>query len=64
MPRVAVALAALAALPMTRLAWRRLHGTSTRLADRVEVVVTSLAIPFVAVYWRLRGALRFRVLFL
>jgi hypothetical protein len=28
-----------------------------------EMVVTSLAIPYVAVYWRLRGAWRFKVLF-
>jgi GT2 family glycosyltransferase len=62
--RVAVALALLAALPVAHLAARRLRGTSPRLAHRVEVLVTSLAIPFVAVYWRLRGAVRFRVLFL
>jgi len=27
-------------------------------------IVTSAVIPFLAVYWRLRGALHFRVLFL
>lgn len=42
---------------------RRLRGTSRRLAHRVEVIVTSFAIPFVAVFWRLAGALRWRVLF-
>jgi hypothetical protein len=29
-----------------------------------EMLVTSALIPFLSVYWRLRGALRFRVLFL
>lgn len=62
--RPALALALLAALPVAHLTQRRLAGTSPRIAHRLEVIVTSLAIPFVAVYWRLRGALRFRVPFL
>jgi GT2 family glycosyltransferase len=61
---VAAACALLAAVPVARLAARRLDGTSPAWRDRAEVLVTSLAIPFVAVYWRLRGAFRFRVLFL
>ena len=63
-PRTALALGLLAAIPVAQLAARRLRGTSPRLEHRTEVIVTSLAIPFVAVYWRLRGALRFRVPFL
>jgi glycosyltransferase involved in cell wall biosynthesis len=63
-PAVAAALAAVALLPVARLASRRLAGTSPRPRHRLEVIVTSFAIPFVAVYWRLRGAVRFRVLFL
>jgi GT2 family glycosyltransferase len=55
---------ALALAPVAALAARRLAGTSRALGDRLEVLLTSAAIPFVAVYWRLRGALRFRVLFL
>jgi GT2 family glycosyltransferase len=47
-----------------RFAAQRLRGTSTAWRDRVEVVLTSIAIPFVAVYWRLAGAVRWRVLFL
>jgi GT2 family glycosyltransferase len=47
-----------------RFATQRLRGTSTAWRDRVEVVLTSIAIPFVAVYWRLAGAVRWRVLFL
>lgn len=64
LPRVAAASALLAAIPVAGLAARRLRGTSRHLRHRTEVIVTSLAIPFVAVYWRLRGALRFRVPFL
>lgn len=43
---------------------RRLGGTSRQPARVAEMVVTSLAIPFLSVFWRLRGALRFRVWFL
>jgi len=53
-----------ALVPVGRLARLRLTGTSTRWAHRLEVLVTSLLIPFFAVFWRLRGALRYRVLFL
>jgi len=42
----------------------RLKGTSRAPEHVAEMVVTSIAIPFVAVYWRLVGAWRFRVLFL
>jgi hypothetical protein len=61
---LAAVCASLAALPVGRLAARRLRGTSPAWRHRAEVLLTSLAIPFVAVYWRLRGAIRFRVLFL
>ena len=60
----AVIPAVLALAPIARLAARRLRGTSPLAPDRAEVILTSLAIPFVAVYWRLRGAFRFKVLFL
>jgi len=42
---------------------RRLRGTSQRPAHVAEMVVTSVAIPFLSVFWRLRGAVRFRVWF-
>jgi len=54
---VAVALVA-------RLAWRRLRRTDRSLRHLLEMLATSAVIPFLSVYWRLRGALRFRVLFL
>lgn len=43
---------------------RRLTGTSHAPRHVAEMVVTSALIPPQAVFWRLRGALRYRVLFL
>ena len=40
---------------------RRLRGADHRPSHVAEMVVTSLAIPFLSCYWRLRGALHFRV---
>ena len=42
---------------------RRLRGTSRAPGHVAEMIVTSVLIPPLAVYWRLRGAVRFRVLF-
>ena len=42
----------------------RLARTSKRAAHVAEMIVTSAAIPAVATFWRLVGAIRFRVLFL
>jgi hypothetical protein len=47
-----------------RLALRRLRGTSHRPEHVLEMLATSALIPFLSVYWRLRGALHFRVWFL
>jgi GT2 family glycosyltransferase len=43
---------------------RRLQGTSRQPSHVAEMVVTSAVIPALSVYWRVRGALRFRVFFL
>lgn len=43
---------------------RRLRGTSRRPGHLAEMIVTSALIPPLAVFWRLRGALKFRVWFL
>jgi hypothetical protein len=43
---------------------RRLKGTSHRPWDVLDMAVTSALIPYLAVYWRLRGAVKFRVPFL
>ncbi len=42
---------------------RRLRGTSHDLGHVVEMLLTSVLIPPLAVFWRLRGAVRFRVVF-
>lgn len=41
----------------------RLRGTAHTLSHIIEMLVTSLAIPFLSVYWRARGALHFKVPF-
>jgi glycosyltransferase involved in cell wall biosynthesis len=46
-----------------RLAWRRLQGTSHDPAHVLEMVATSCVIPFLALYWRIVGAMRYRVPF-
>ena len=46
-----------------RLCRRRLQGTSHSVKHVAEIVVTSVLIPPLAVFWRLTGALRYRVRF-
>lgn len=53
----------IAAALVLRFAVRRLARTSLAPAHMAEMVVTSAIIPFLSVYWRLRGAWRFRVPF-
>ncbi|MDN3922347.1 glycosyltransferase family 2 protein [Roseateles violae] len=60
----AAAIAALlAALLVLALAARRLRGSALTPAHLLEMLATSALIPFLSVYWRLRGALHFRVWF-
>jgi GT2 family glycosyltransferase len=47
-----------------RLAWKRLRSTDYSPRRLLEMLATSAVIPFLSVYWRVRGALRFKVLFL
>ena len=42
---------------------RRLKGTRKDAPHVAEMLWTSLWIPWLSVYWRLRGALRYRVWF-
>lgn len=61
----AAALALLGAVVLVaRLALRRLRPTARDPAHVWEMLVTSAAIPFLSVYWRLRGAWHFRTPFL
>lgn len=43
---------------------QRLRDTARTPSHIAEMAVTSALIPFLAVYWRIRGAIKFRVLFL
>jgi GT2 family glycosyltransferase len=61
---VAAAAMALAGLLIAQFAWQRLRRTARTPAHVAEMLVTSALIPFLSVYWRIRGALSFRVLFL
>lgn len=54
---------ALALAGMLSFALMRLRGASHEPRHVAEMLVTSLAIPFLSVYWRIRGALHFKVLF-
>jgi GT2 family glycosyltransferase len=47
-----------------RFCFERLRGTSKAPRHVVEMIVTSILIPPLSVYWRLRGALKFRVAFI
>lgn len=60
----AVVSAGLALALVLRFALRRLRGASKELGHVLEMLVTSAAIPFLSVFWRLRGALHFRTWFL
>jgi cytochrome c oxidase assembly factor CtaG len=42
---------------------RRLRGTAKTASHIAEMVVTSALIPPLAVFWRVAGAIRFRVRF-
>ena len=42
----------------------RLRGTSRTPRHRLEMIVTSILIPPLALFWRIHGAVKFRVLFL
>jgi len=48
----------------TRVTLKRLYGITSKRGRVIDVVLASMAIPPFAVFWRLMGALRFRVLFL
>lgn len=60
-PVVAASGAAVWALLTGRFCVRRLHGTVKTPAHVMEMLVTSAAIPVLSVFWRMVGAVRFRV---
>ena len=60
----ATAACAGAACLALHLAWLRLRRTDRSWRHVAEMVATSTLIPFLSVYWRVRGAIRFRTPFL
>jgi hypothetical protein len=48
----------------TRFITRRLARNSLTVSHVSEMILTSLFIPWLSVFWRLYGAVRFRVVFL
>lgn len=63
-PLAAAASFAAALLLILAIALRRLSATSHAPLHVLEMLATSAAIPFLSVYWRLRGAWHFRTPFL
>ena len=61
--RLAWLLVGVAVAGILAFARKRLRGTSLAPSHVLEMLLTSAAIPFLALYWRARGAWRFRVLF-
>jgi len=61
--QLALLMLAAAALMIVWLTLVRLRGTSRSPAHVIEMLLTSAAIPFLSLYWRLAGAWRFRVPF-
>jgi GT2 family glycosyltransferase len=62
-PVVVVACLTLWSALTLEFAARRLRGTSRAPSHVAEMLVTSAAIPPLAIFWRLRGAVQFRVPF-
>ncbi|MCW7536315.1 glycosyltransferase family 2 protein [Aquabacterium sp. A7-Y] len=63
-PVLAMLLAMVALGFIGAFAWQRLRHTSHEPRHVAEMVVTSVAIPFLSVFWRIAGAVRFRVPFI
>jgi hypothetical protein len=61
-PLAAVGAAAWLTLTV-RLCARRLSGTARTISHVAEMIVTSALIPPLAVFWRVAGAIRYRVRF-
>lgn len=64
MPLLAIGAAAGWLLLTARFCAQRLRGTRRTPSHVAEMIVTSALIPPLSVFWRLRGALKYRVLFI
>ena len=56
--------AALLFFMITLFLYKRLRHTTKSVSHITEMLITSIAIPFFSVYWRLYGAIKFRVFFI
>lgn len=63
-PRAAAACGLAAAAGIGLFAARRLRGASLHPSHVAEMLLTSVAIPYLALFWRLVGAWRYRVAYL
>lgn len=59
----ALAACGVALMLIGRFAWRRLAGADTSLRHVGEMLATSALIPYLSVWWRMRGAWHFRTPF-
>jgi glycosyltransferase involved in cell wall biosynthesis len=64
MPLIAIAAATGWLLLTARFCAQRLRGTRRTPSHVAEMILTSALIPPLSIYWRLRGALKYRVLFI
>lgn len=44
--------------------WKRIRYTSRSISHIMEMIITSAIIPFLSVFWRIKGAIRFKILFI
>lgn len=63
MTNAAIAAALIYLFLTIRFIFKRLSKTSHRPSHIMEMVVTSLAIPFLSIYWTLYGAWKYRVMY-
>ena len=51
-------------LVIAKFIYKRLKGSNISFSHSIEMIVTSLLIPYLSVYWTIRGAIRYKVFFL
>jgi GT2 family glycosyltransferase len=56
--------AALLAGSIAYFVYKRLKNTDKSISHVTEMLITSLCIPFLSIYWRVYGAIKFRVFFI
>jgi glycosyltransferase involved in cell wall biosynthesis len=47
-----------------KFAYQRLHNRHKGFSQVVEIIVTSMLIPYLSIYWRLYGSVKYRVLYI